>query len=111
MVAIRQVVPVLPVSLIATVLLDAQPEGLHAAELQERVNRCIAELERCGAHVYLSSQNRVESILNALNMLQLRKLVGESDGVYWAIPDEVNVLTYYANAIAHWRQLANRSNC
>jgi hypothetical protein len=34
-------------------------------------------------------------------------LVGESDGVFWAIPDEVNILTYYANAIAHWRQLAN----
>jgi glycerol-3-phosphate O-acyltransferase len=105
--AIRQVVPALPVSLVATVLLEAQPEGLHAAEVQERVNRCIAELKRCGAPVYLSSQNRVASILNALNMLQLRKLVGESDGVFWAIPDEVNILTYYANAIAHWRQLAN----
>jgi len=108
--AIRQVVPVLPVSLVATVLLEAQPGGLHAAELQERVNRFIAELERRGAHVYLSPQNRVESILNALNMLQLRKLVGESDGVYWAIPDEVNVLSYYANAIAHWRQRVNGSN-
>jgi hypothetical protein len=43
-------------------------------------------------------------------MLQLRKLVGESDGVYWAIPDEVNVLSYYANAIAHWRQRVNGSN-
>ena len=108
--AIRQEVPALPVSLVATVLLEAQPEGLHAAEVQERVNRCVAELERRGAPVHLSSQNRVASILNALNMLQLRRLVGGSDGVYWAIPDEVNVLTYYANAIAHWRPCANRSN-
>jgi glycerol-3-phosphate O-acyltransferase len=108
--AIRQVVPALPVSLVAAVLLKAHPQGLHAAEVQEQVNQYTAELERCGAHVYLSPQNRVESILNALNMLQLRKLVGESDGVYWAIPDEVNVLTYYANAIAHWGQLANGSN-
>ena len=109
--AIRQVVPALPVSLAATVLLEAQPEGLHAADVQQRVNRFIAELERCGAHVYLSPQNRVESILNALNMLQLRKLAGESAGVYWAIPDEVNVLACYANAIAHRRQDANESNC
>ncbi len=108
--AIRQVVPALPVSLVATVLLEAQPEGLHAADVQERVTQYIAELERCGAHLYLSPQNRVESILNALNMLQLRKLVGESGGVYWAIPDEVNVLTYYANAIAHWRRLAKGPN-
>jgi glycerol-3-phosphate O-acyltransferase len=108
--AIRQVVPALPVSLVATVLLEAQPEGLHAADVQERVAQYIAELERCGAHLYLSPQNRVESILNALNMLQLRKLVGESGGVYWAIPDEVNVLTYYANAIAHWRRLAKGPN-
>ncbi len=108
--AIRQVVPALPVSLVATVLLEAQPEGLHAADVQERVTQYITKLERCGAHLYLSPQNRVESILNALNMLQLRKLVGESDGVYWAIPDEVNVLTYYANAIAHWRRLAKGPN-
>ncbi|MGD8494366.1 MAG: 1-acyl-sn-glycerol-3-phosphate acyltransferase [Desulfobacterales bacterium] len=108
--AIRQVVPALPVSLVATVLLEAQPEGLHAADVQERVTQYIAELERCGAHSYLSPQNRVESILNALNMLQLRKLVGESGGVYWAIPDEVNLLTYYANAIAHWRRLAKGPN-
>ena len=108
--AIRQAVPALPVSLVAAVLLKAHPQGLHAVEVQERVNRYIAELERLGAHVYLSPQNRVASILNALNMLQLRKLVGESDGVYWAVPDEVTLLTYYANAIAHWRKCANRSS-
>ena len=108
--AIRHVVPALPVSLVATVLLEAQPEGLHAAAVQERVLQWIAELEPSGAHAYLSPQNRVASILNALNMLQLRKLVGESDGVYWAIPDEVNVLAYYANAIAHWRPDSNIPN-
>ncbi len=108
--AIRQVVPALPVSLVATVMLEAQPKGLRAAEVQERVNRCVAEIQDSGAHVYLSPQNRVENILSALNMLQLRKMVWESGGTYRAVPDEVGVLTYYANAIAHWRRLANNQN-
>lgn len=108
--AIRQVVPALPVSLVATVMLEAQPKGLHALEVQERVNRCVAEIQGCGAQVYLSPRNRVESILNALNILQLRKMVRESGGIYRVVPDEVAVLTYYANAIAHWRLLANGSN-
>jgi hypothetical protein len=53
--------------------------------------------------VYVSPLKRVESILNALNMLVLRRLVRESQGIYSVIPEEVDVLSYYANAIAHWR--------
>lgn len=43
----------------------------------------------------------VESILTALNMLQLRRLLWASGGTYGAVPDETDVLAYYADAIAH----------
>ncbi|MGD2036810.1 MAG: hypothetical protein PVH28_02940, partial [Desulfobacterales bacterium] len=68
-----------------------------------QVNRLITDLQKEGAQVYVSPRKRVESILNALNMLVLRRLVRESQGVYRAVPEEVDVLSYYANAIAHWR--------
>jgi hypothetical protein len=45
----------------------------------------------------------VESILNALNMLVLRRLIRESQGIYRMVNEEKDVLSYYANAIAHWR--------
>jgi hypothetical protein len=42
-------------------------------------------------------------------MLQLRNLVRESGGAYRAVPEEIDVLAYYANAIAHWRQASGVS--
>ena len=108
--AIKQVVPALPISLVATVMLESRQKGLGAFEVEARVNQLIEELEGRGAHVYVSPRNRVESILSALNMLELRKLVRESGGIYTAVPEEIDVLTYYANAIAHWRQVEDDSN-
>jgi glycerol-3-phosphate O-acyltransferase len=70
---------------------------------EAHVNQLIEELQGRGAHVYVSPRNRVESILSALNMLQLRNLVRESGGIYRPVPEEIDVLAYYANAIAHWR--------
>ena len=101
--AIQQVVPALPVSLIATVMIEAGSEGLSAREVQARVSRLAADMESCGAAVYLSRRNPVESILSALNMLQLRNLVEASGDLYRVTPDEAAVMRYYANAIAHWQ--------
>jgi glycerol-3-phosphate O-acyltransferase len=101
--AIKKVVPALPVSLVATVMLESKQKGMRAFEVEAQVNRLITDLQKEGAQVYVSPRKRVESILNALNMLVLRRLVRESQGIYRAVPEEVDVLSYYANAIAHWR--------
>ena len=61
-------------------------------------------LQSRGATIYVPPENRVESILNALNMLQLRRLVRESEGIYRLVPAETELLAYYANAVAHWLQ-------
>ena len=107
--AIKHVIPALPISLVATVMLESGHHGLGALEVEAHVNQLIEELQGRGAHVYVSPRNRVESILSALNMLQLRNLVRESGGTYRAVPEEIDVLTYYANAIAHWRQASEVS--
>ena len=107
--AIRHVIPALPISLVATVMLESGHQGLGALEVEARVNQLIEELQERGAHVYVSPRNRVESILSALNMLQLRKLVRESGGIYKAVPEEIDVLAYYANAIAHWWEASDLS--
>ena len=107
--AIKDVIPALPISLVATVMLESGHQGLGAPEVESRVNQLIEELQKRGAHVYVSPRNRVESILNALNMLQLRRLVRESGGIYRAVPEEIDVLAYYANAIAHWWETSDLS--
>jgi glycerol-3-phosphate O-acyltransferase len=103
--AIRNSVPALPVSLVAAVMLESGQKGLSASEVETKVSQTIAALKKQGAPVYLSPENRVESILNALNMLQLRRLVRESEGIYRLVPGENELLAYYANSIAHWLQL------
>jgi hypothetical protein len=35
-------------------------------------------------------------------MLKLRRLVLEDGGRYQLVADEYDLLTYYANSIAHW---------
>ena len=99
---IKQVVPVLPIPLVATVMKEDDGRGLSAFEVEARVNRLIEQLQANGAPVYVTTESRVETILNALNMLKIRRLVGESDGIYKAVPGEDDILTYYANSIAHW---------
>jgi glycerol-3-phosphate O-acyltransferase len=99
--AIRHSVPVLPVSLVAAVILESGHKGLSASEVETKVSQMITALKKQGTHVYVSPENRVESILNALNMLQLRRLVRESEGIYRLVPGEAELLAYYANSIAH----------
>jgi hypothetical protein len=36
-----------------------------------------------------------------LRMLRLRRLVGERDGLFYAQAEEMPLLRYYANSIAH----------
>ncbi len=100
---IEYVIPILPVALVATVISASNDDGLSAFEVETRVNELIESLIAQDAPVYLSNRNRVETVLNALNMLKLRKLIVETDGIYRATPGEDEILNYYANSIAHWR--------
>ena len=98
--AIGAVIPALPVPLVATVLVHAG-EPLSELELQARALRLIEELEAAGAHVYIPRRDQGYAIEAGLRMLTLRHLVEERDGLYIARQEEMHVLRYYANSIAH----------
>jgi glycerol-3-phosphate O-acyltransferase len=100
---IARLVPVLPVSLIATVLLAAD-EPLDELELKVRVADLMAHFEGRGAKLYLPRGDRDYAFDVGLRMLALRRLVDEpQEGLFAAVADERLVLAYYANAIAHLR--------
>ena len=100
--AIRNLVPPLPISLVSSVMKDSGSGGLSAIEVESRANQIIEKLQSRGAALYVADSNRVESILNALNMLKLRRLVVETDGRFKPAEGETDVLSYYANSIVHW---------
>jgi glycerol-3-phosphate O-acyltransferase len=102
MAAIAAVIPVLPVPLVAAVFQINPQSSFTAFEVEERVNRLIADIQSRGAPVFISTRSRVQNIVTALNMLKMRRLIIESDGIYTADPEMRNILDYYANSIAHW---------
>jgi glycerol-3-phosphate O-acyltransferase len=102
MAGVGQVVPVLPVPLVAEVVLGRGKEGISELELKAEVNARIARLEAAGAHIYVPRADRDYAVGVGLRMLTLRHLVGEADGLYSALPGELTLLRYYANSIAHF---------
>jgi glycerol-3-phosphate O-acyltransferase len=99
--SVGRVVPALPVSLVATAILDAGDQSLTLFEIKGKVSGLIGELEQRGSYVHIPRADRDYAITVGLRMLTLRHLVVEDDGNYRANPEERVLLQYYANAIAH----------
>jgi glycerol-3-phosphate O-acyltransferase len=98
--AVGRIVPVVPVPLIATVF-TSERAPLSELELKARVERLLERLDVAGAHTYLPRRDLDYALTVGLRMLLLRRLVEERDGLYAACAQELPVLRYYANSIAH----------
>ena len=94
------VIPVLPVSLVATVLLNAE-RALSPLELKAATAELIARLKARGAHLHIPRNDDDYAVDVGLRMMRMRGLVREEPEGLRANPDEQRVLRYYANAIAH----------
>src|SRR5882672_2584495 len=97
---VGQVVPALPVSLVATVMLAAA-KPLSALELKEQVADLMRKLAASGAHIHIPRADQDYALEVGLRMLLLRHFVEEENGLYRANPREEVLLRYYANSIAH----------
>src|SRR6266704_427635 len=99
--AVGRVVPVVPVPLMATVFVGNPERRLSALELKAEVGRLLEGLERAGARVYVPRRDFDYALDVGLRMLLMRHLVDEHDGLYLARENELPLLRYYANSIAH----------
>ena len=97
---VGEVVPALPVSLVATVVLGAA-RPLSALELKGEVAELMARLTARGAHIHIPRADQDYAVEVGLRMLLLRHFVLEENGLYRANPAEEILLRYYANSIAH----------
>ena len=101
MTAVGRIVPVVPVPLIASVLLNHDQERISELELKSGVEQLIERLEAAGAHVYIPRKDLDYAVTVGLRMLTLRRLVEEKDGLYAVRSIELPLIRYYANSIAH----------
>ena len=99
--AIGQVIPVLPVSLVASLFVAAPQRRWSELELKAAMHDRMAALQAGGAHQYIPRQDQDYAFGVGLRMLVQRHLVVEDGGLYALAPGEQEVVAYYANAIAH----------
>jgi len=99
--AVAGLIPVLPVPLVATVFAQGSGEPLSEIEIKSRVETLIERLEAAGARIYIPKRDRDFAVTAGLQMLTLRHLVDEADGLYSSRAAELPLLRYYANSIAH----------
>jgi len=99
--AVGRIVPVLPVPLIAAVFVRHGERAISELELKAEVGQLVEALRRRGAHVYVPRRDFDYAVNVGLRMLRLRRLVDERDGLYYARAEELPLLRYYANSIAH----------
>lgn len=100
---ISQVVPVVPVALLCDVLLKNRAEWKSELELKAQCCERIVQLKSLGAPIDISS-SALESVLgSALEAVYGRGLVEEKDNLYQVKKDEIEIISYYANSIAHWK--------
>ncbi|MEZ5870413.1 MAG: 1-acyl-sn-glycerol-3-phosphate acyltransferase [Nitratireductor sp.] len=100
--SIGRIIPVLPVALVSTVILENGDNWIGELELKSRVFDLVSRLEAKGAHVHIPRSDRDYAVGTGLRMLTLRHLVEtREDGLYRANPGERILLGYYANSIAH----------
>jgi glycerol-3-phosphate O-acyltransferase len=101
MAAVAEVIPVVPVPLVATIFVRAPERPRTELELKAEVLALMDDLGRRGAHVYVPRKDREYAITVGLRMLTLRHLVEAKDGLLAARPQELPLLKYYANSIEH----------
>jgi len=100
---ITQVVPVMPVALMSEILIKNTNVWQSELELKSQCSERIAQLEKAGAPIDISS-SAIESVLGAaLYALIGRGLIEEKDNLYRMKKTETDLLNYYANSIAHWQ--------
>ncbi|MBI5785461.1 MAG: 1-acyl-sn-glycerol-3-phosphate acyltransferase [Rhodocyclales bacterium] len=98
---IGSVVPVLPVALVASLMVESPERAWSEFDLKAAAHARMRELEARGAHIYIPRQDQDYAFTVGLRMLTLRNLVLEHDGMFTAARDAGEVMAYYANAIAH----------
>ncbi len=100
---IADVIPVLPVSIVATVFLDAAATDLDILQVEQQATFLIGELQKNNAPVLETPHSkRMAAIADAIDLMELRGLITHSDGRFMAVAQERPLMKYYANAIAHW---------
>lgn len=101
MARIASLIPVLPVSGIAHLLLERGDDGMSEEELRTETKHLLETLAASGVYVYVPRDDLSYAIEVGFRILTVRRLVQESPKGITISPGEEPVMRYYANAISN----------
>lgn len=102
--ALRYVMPIIPVPVIASVLLRAGEQSLTSLEIVSRSDELLDLMITNGAAMKAEEKPRSHTLLKSLELLTARQMVLEENDRYRINPEQRALVEYYANSIAHWWQ-------
>jgi len=97
---VRDVVPVLPVPLVATVMLAADGP-MNRDQVALAVSALANQMQENGAHIHVPRDSLDYAAEIGLRILSLRHMVIDRDGMFEASEKEQPALAFYAASIAH----------
>lgn len=98
---IGEIIPILPVALVASVFQQSDDLQISHLELKTRVFGLIKRLEAEGRHVYIPRSNLDYAVNVGIRMLVMRHILNDDQGLLSVNKNEVELLQYYAASIAH----------
>jgi len=100
---VADVIPILPISLVSTVFLENHDMEMDILEVEKRSFQLIDRLKDKGAPIFESPRStRVHAIADAIDLMLLRGMITTNSDGFKTSPEEMELLSYYANAIKHW---------
>jgi glycerol-3-phosphate O-acyltransferase len=94
---IGKVVPILPVPAVSWLILKNGPMTL--AQMEHGMGQMISDLPE--AHIHLPRDDQTYAAEVGLRNLLERRILTLEDDTYRVNPDDIDLLTYYANSITH----------
>jgi glycerol-3-phosphate O-acyltransferase len=99
MARVRDVVPVLPVPVVAAIMLERDDQSRD--EIRDRFVTLVEDMKARGAHVHMPRGDLDYAVEVGLRLLELRHILRSKDGRYLINPPDRPLLCYYANSIGH----------
>ena len=101
MAQVGDLIPVLPVPLVASIMVQDLSRSRSGFEIKAEVGALVEQLQAGGARLYLPRADWDYAIEAGLRMLVQRHLVSDQQGIFTPVTSEAPLLRYYANSIAH----------
>lgn len=98
---VGQLIPVTPVPLVCAAIQSFESDFISHAQLLARLGEMRTVLHELNARVLRADRTSEETFARAWRMLRMRRVLAKAGDGYLVLPHGRELVSYYANSIAH----------